>query len=436
MEIPNSAGNGTDYRLADGVLSVNPGFTGTLTAEYAFTTSPTREIDFEYDHNGLRTQKKVVENGITTIYDYTLHGKLITHLTKRTVDENGDETTQELHFFYDAQSKPAFVEYGGNKYRFLRNLQDDVIGIVDSDGICVVEYKYDAWGRNHVISGTMASTLGIDNPFRYRSYYFDEETLLYYLRSRYYSIALQRFVNADSYDILSQMVGEPFGGNLFFYCKNSSPIGVDDDGDWLNILVGAVAGALISGVVQAVSNWASGEKIMDGVWVAAASGAITGAAAATGIPVSGQVIIGAAVGAGAEFTQQMMDKGEDFDPVDCFIDCTVAGLAGGVSGAIGGSGLLDVNGDVYKQGTRLLKVVSNAESGVYKSASKAASRVVSVGTQYGKTYAKEATKATVKYAIGAVASSAINSFDMPIAKDVAKTNTSIMSVRGPCRLPR
>ena len=204
----------------------------------------------------------------------------------------------------------------------------------------------------------------------------------------------------------------------------------------MNILVGAVAGALISGVVQAVSNWANGEKIMDGVWVAAASGAITGAAAATGIPVSGQVIIGAAVGAGAEFTQQMMDKGEDFDPVDCFIDCTVAGLAGGVSGAIGGSGLLDVNGDVYKQGTRLLKVVSNAESGVYKSASKVASRVVSVGTQYGKTYAKEATKATAKYAIGAVASSAINSFDMPIAKDVAKTNTSIMSVRGPCRLLR
>ena len=139
MEIPNSAGNGTDYRLADGVLSVNPGFTGTLTAEYAFTTTPTREIDFEYDHNGLRTQKKVVENGITTIYDYTLHGKLITHLTKRTVDENGEESTEELHFFYDAQSRPAFVEYEGIMYRYVQNLQGDIVAIVDTVGSLVVE---------------------------------------------------------------------------------------------------------------------------------------------------------------------------------------------------------------------------------------------------------------------------------------------------------
>ena len=101
MEIPNSAGNGTDYRLADGVLSVNPGFTGTLTAEYAFTTSPTREIDFEYDHNGLRTQKKVVENGITTIYEYTLNGKQITHLVKRVFDLDNNETYDEIHVFYE-----------------------------------------------------------------------------------------------------------------------------------------------------------------------------------------------------------------------------------------------------------------------------------------------------------------------------------------------
>lgn len=122
---------------------------------YVFATSPTREIDFEYDHNGLRTQKKVVENGITTVYDYTLHGKLITHLTKRVVDLDGVESSEELHFFYDAQSKPAFVEYGGIKYRYIHNLQGDIVAIVNPLGIVVTEYRYDTWGMQ--ISATTSS---------------------------------------------------------------------------------------------------------------------------------------------------------------------------------------------------------------------------------------------------------------------------------------
>ncbi|MEA4933535.1 MAG: RHS repeat-associated core domain-containing protein [Lawsonibacter sp.] len=43
----------------------------------------------------------------------------------------------------------------------------------------------------------MANTLGKDNPFRYRGYVWDEETGLYYLRSRYYDPSWGRFVNAD-----------------------------------------------------------------------------------------------------------------------------------------------------------------------------------------------------------------------------------------------
>ena len=60
-------------------------------------------------------------------------------------------------------------------------------------------------------SGTLAETLGTVQPFRYRGYVFDEETGLYYLRSRYYNAERCRFVNADS--VVS--------GNLFYYCYNS-----------------------------------------------------------------------------------------------------------------------------------------------------------------------------------------------------------------------
>ncbi len=38
-------------------------------------------------------------------------------------------------------------------------------------GTVLVEYAYDAWGNVLDISGTYASTLGQNNPIRYRGYY-------------------------------------------------------------------------------------------------------------------------------------------------------------------------------------------------------------------------------------------------------------------------
>ena len=52
-----------------------------------------------------------------------------------------------MHFFYDAQSRPAMVEFNGALYSYVHNLQGDIVGIVDSAGSLVVEYKYDAWGK-------------------------------------------------------------------------------------------------------------------------------------------------------------------------------------------------------------------------------------------------------------------------------------------------
>lgn len=62
-----------------------------------------------------------------------MNGAQITHLTK------GTET---MHFYYDAQGWPAMVDFNGTKYHYLHNLQGDVIGLVDSSGTLVVEYKY------------------------------------------------------------------------------------------------------------------------------------------------------------------------------------------------------------------------------------------------------------------------------------------------------
>ena len=71
-------------------------------------------------------------------------------------------------------------------------------GILDSGGNQVVEYLYNAWGGDMSISGTMRQIMGELNPFRYRGYYFDQESGLYYLNSRYYDPEIGRWVSPDN----------------------------------------------------------------------------------------------------------------------------------------------------------------------------------------------------------------------------------------------
>ena len=49
----------------------------------------------------------------------------------------------------------------------------------------MVKYTYDAWG-NHTVEDGSGCSLGTLTPFRYRGYYYDTETGLYYLLTRYY----------------------------------------------------------------------------------------------------------------------------------------------------------------------------------------------------------------------------------------------------------
>lgn len=89
------------------------------------------------------------------------------------------------------------------------------------------------------------------NPFRYRSYYFDEETGLYYLQSRYYDAELGRFISADSIEYLDP---ETIGGlNLYAYCGNNPVMAIDPEGTelkwWHKLLIGiafVVVGALVT----------------------------------------------------------------------------------------------------------------------------------------------------------------------------------------------
>jgi len=76
------------------------------------------------------------------------------------------------------------------------------------------------------------------NPFRYRGYYYDAETSLYYLQSRYYDAEVGRFINADAYVSTGQGM---IGNNMYAYCGNGPVNRIDitgaffkEIGDWFS----------------------------------------------------------------------------------------------------------------------------------------------------------------------------------------------------------
>ncbi len=161
---------------------------------------------YTYNGNGIRTSKTV--DGVT--HTYTLGG------TKIQQEAWGSHTLIPL---YDNEESVCGLLYDNVPYYFFKNLQGDVIAITDQDGKTVAQYEYDAWGVCTVTQDTTTVGIAAINPFRYRGYYFDQETGLYYLQSRYYNPVVGRFVNAD---IPETIFGQNciVGIDLFTYCEN------------------------------------------------------------------------------------------------------------------------------------------------------------------------------------------------------------------------
>ena len=148
-------------------------------------------------------------------------------------------------------------------YYYEKNLQGDIVGIMNEAGYRVVTYTYDAWGNpyepvysyNSGVSSTDRSYAQL-NPFRYRGYYYDVETGYYYLQTRYYNPEWGRFLNADGYINAN---GDILGYNMFAYCGNNPVMGYDPTGEWdwgtfldIVVSVGAVVGGAVVGVATGV----------------------------------------------------------------------------------------------------------------------------------------------------------------------------------------
>ena len=201
--------------------------------------------EFVYNADGLRVQKTV--NGVVT--KYTLHGKNIVHMTSG---------ADELHFFYDAQNRPAVVVYNGVPYAYVKSLQGDIVAILDENGNAVVSYGYDAWGAPLWCTGELAETLGKVQPFRYRGYVFDEETGFYYVSSRYYDPEIGRFISPDTTDVLTATPMGLTDKNLYAYCDNNPVVRVDHGGQfWETVFdVISLGASIVEVCINPTDPWA------------------------------------------------------------------------------------------------------------------------------------------------------------------------------------
>ena len=197
---------------------------------------------YTYGADGLRTSRT---NGAET-YTYIYNGSQLVQMTV-----NGNT----LRFAYDATGTPLSVNYNGTTYYYVTNIQGDVVAIANASGVEQVQYTYGAWGQLFSTTGTLATTLGANNPLRYRGYVYDTETGLYYLQSRYYNPDVGRFINKDNYPCTGQGFS---GNNMFAYCGNN-PVNRKDAGGyaWETIWdIVSLATSVVEVIVNPTDPWA------------------------------------------------------------------------------------------------------------------------------------------------------------------------------------
>ena len=195
-----------------------------------------------YNDEGLRIIREVKQYGKNTYIEYEWGKNGLAGFT------SGENTVVIL---YGQDGTPIGFSLNDTVYTYIKNLQGDVIRILDTDGNTVVEYTYDPWGVPTITGDTELAAI---NPCSYRCYDYDEESGYYYLQSRYYNPQTGRFLNADDTSYLGAS-GMVLGYNLFTYCDSNPVNYFDPTGKILIstcVIIGIGIGGLLGGVVGGI----------------------------------------------------------------------------------------------------------------------------------------------------------------------------------------
>ena len=213
------------------------------------------DLEFAYDGYGKRIKKG------TSHFTYDINNKLV----------QIEKDNTKLYFIYDDNGLSG-ISYQNQQFILRRNGLDDITDIFTSNGEHVVHYEYDAWGNHKVLDNngneiTESSHIGNMNPFRYRGYFYDEETSLYYLVNRYYDPEIGRFISQDQ---ISYLQPETINGlNLFAYCGNNPIMRVDENGcSWFKKIFKKIKSAIKTAVKTIVSGVKKAAMVVAGAAMA------------------------------------------------------------------------------------------------------------------------------------------------------------------------
>lgn len=292
-------------------------------------------ISYKYNANGIRISKTV--NGSTI--KFFLGG---TKIVRSVVD-----TGEEIWYNYGVNGIQGITvkrasESASTEYVFRKNVFGDITHIYKLNNgkfMLAARYKYDAWGKC-ATENVGGETIGDINPIRYRGYYYDKETGLYYLNARYYDPETGRFISADSTQYLEPNTVN--GLNLYAYCASNPVMNVDPSGRFILTLLsilGAVAiSAAVGGLVGGITEAANGGSFWDGFAGGAISGAISSIGIALGLATGGVLglaiagAIGFVGGVTGSVVQQGMSRGwGNIDPATVFFSGLVSGIGNMVS---------------------------------------------------------------------------------------------------------
>ena len=233
--------------------------------QLASMTKGSDTLSFVYNESGLRTSKTV--NGVT--HSYVWQGsKLAADITD----------AYALYFHYDSSGEVIGFTRTANgadtEYFYVKNLQGDILKVITATGTEAATYTYDAWGKLLTSTGDLADI----NPLRYRGYFYDTETSLYYLKSRYYNPEVGRFINPDVFATTD--VDGVLSANMFAYCENNPIRNSDSSGalfglDAASVIIGAATGAITS-LIGGIAAGDTGLELLGDVGIGALSGAVGG----------------------------------------------------------------------------------------------------------------------------------------------------------------
>lgn len=165
------------------------------------------------------------------------------------------------------------LENGKSTY-YLQDDHGSTMCMVDMQREIDALYAYDEFGM------PVYKNEKYTQPFGYTGYQMDEISELYFAQARRYDSRTGRFVSEDLIKGFPEM---PFTLNPYIYCWDRPEDFEDNDGELPTVVIGALVGGIVSGVIEIGSEALSGESIdFKKIILEASKGAIKGAIAGTG----------------------------------------------------------------------------------------------------------------------------------------------------------